>query len=114
MRRRQQFETHALAWSPDGTQLACGGRSMGKVNLQVWEVATKRTLLTYSGHGNAVETVAWSPDGTRIASGGVDKTVQVWDAATGVLLITYRGHTAFVTSVAWSPDGRWIASGSAD
>ncbi len=85
-------------------------------SVQVWDAATGKTLLTYTGHGDGgnVYALAWSHDGTRIASGADDKTVRVWNAATGQTMLIYRGHTNVVWRVAWSPDDTEIASASQD
>jgi eukaryotic-like serine/threonine-protein kinase len=74
------------------------------------------TILTYSGHTDAVKGVSWSPDGKLIASGSLDRTVRVWNSTTGkdVLLPPYQGHSKGVKTVAWSPDGKYIASGGLD
>src|SRR5436309_12352209 len=108
----------ALAWSPGGNFIACGGDDK---LVQVWQVenvgttaVTMKHYFTYRGHSNWVNALAWSPDGTRIASVSKDKTVQVWDATTGDTLITYGGHSRWVYAVAWSPDGTRIASGGND
>ena len=111
-----------LAWSPDNSRLVSGGWDQ---TIHVWDVATKKSTLTYKGHasGKAVSegipegmvfAVAWSPDGTSIASGSWDKTVQVWDASDGRQIYIHRGHVTSVPAVAWSPDSRCIASASVD
>jgi serine/threonine protein kinase len=66
-----------VAWSPDGTRIASGGRDK---TVQVWDAVTGHAMFTYHDHSSWVYTVAWSPDGTRIASAGNDGTVQVWQA----------------------------------
>jgi eukaryotic-like serine/threonine-protein kinase len=66
----------AVAWSPNGIRIA----SASEKTVQIWQVATTSTLLTYRGHTKTVNTVAWSSDGTRIASGSADMTVRVWVA----------------------------------
>jgi WD40 repeat protein len=108
----------ALAWSPDGNQIASGAAD-GTV--RVWNATTGSTSVTYSRHTSAVNAVAWSPDGNHIASGGADSTVQVWDAATGFPLYTYPGHSGAVNTIAWqsgpqllSGQGSRIASGGDD
>jgi WD40 repeat protein len=99
--------SQALAWSPDGKQLAATADG-GKV--QVWEAATGKEVLTLPGHNDEVMAVAWSPDGKRLASGGADQAIKVWNAATGKEEQTLRGHRAAIISLAWSPDGRRLAS----
>ncbi len=102
-------DSRALAYSPDGTQIAVGGGST------IWlYTADLQQVRALKGHTAPVHSVAWSPDGTQIASGALDNTVHVWDAATGTAVHTLTGHTNWVLSVAWSPDGSRIASGGAD
>ena len=100
-----------VAWSPDGTRLASGGRDN---TVQIWNAATGANIFTYRGHKDIVQAVAWSPDGKRIASASGDHTVQVWDANDGAHVYSYQGHSYEVTGVAWSPDGKRIASSSVD
>jgi WD40 repeat protein len=126
-----------VAWSPDGTRvvsanngtlLSIGSDGQPKEegtgpSAQVFDAATGRELLRYSGHKSLVFAAAWSPDGKQIATAGgdigdVDNSVQVWSASDGSLSARYGGHEdhkdAAVFSLAWSPNGRWIASASAD
>jgi WD40 repeat protein len=101
----------AVAWSPDGTQIASASLD---TTVRVWNVADGAVRVTLTGHTDWVFGVTWSPDGTHIASGGTDATVRVWDAASGEEVAVLEGHEDSVTAVAWSPDGALIASGSAD
>jgi len=80
--------------------------------VKVWDVASGKAVVTYTGHSGSVERIAWSPDGKHIASAGYDGTVQVWDAATGKTVLIYKGHAAPVWEVAWSPDGTRLVSGT--
>lgn len=86
-----------VAWSPDGTRFASGGRDD---TVQIWNVVTQTTLI-YRGHTDEVTGIAWSPDGRYIASVSRDTTVQVWDANTGERVWIYH-DTVAVFSVAWS------------
>ncbi len=105
----------AIAYSPDGSQLAVAGGA----GIWIYDAATgeERSLLT--GHTDLVRSIRYSPDGSTIASASMDSTVCIWDAATGkhlhtLLHTTSRGHTDYVTSLAYSPDGSTIASAIAN
>lgn len=114
-------EVCAIAWSPDGSHIASGGRDE---TVQIWNASTGWPTLTYRGHCSkdysstvGVSTVAWSPDGSHIASAGNDETAQlwngtvhIWNASTGKRILTYGGQFGSVRTVAWSPNGTHIAS----
>ncbi|WP_019501747.1 eIF2A-related protein [Pseudanabaena sp. PCC 6802] len=99
-----------LAYSPDGTMLACGDAS-GSVHL--WQIASGELLLTLKQHRSWVWSLAWSPDSQILATGGDDKTVILWDTRSGEELKTISEINA-VWALAWSPDGQILASGSFD
>jgi WD40 repeat protein len=111
--------TLAVAFSPDGRQMASGG--MGDNAAKLWDTATGQALRTLAGHGHRVNAVAFSPDGRWLASGAgylgsrpADNPIKLWEVATGRELRTLVGHTGGVLKLAFSPDGRWLASGSRD
>jgi WD40 repeat protein len=102
---------NAVAWSPDGAQLATAADDE---TVRIWDAATGRTIATLTGHTDAVRAVAWSPDGAQLATAGNDETVRIWDAATGRTVATLTGHTDWVNAVAWSPDGIHLATAADD
>ncbi len=106
-------QVYALAWSPNGTELATGGKN-GVI--QFWNSKSKTLLLTAEQRFGEVYALAWSPAGTRLASGGQDFTVHLWNPTTGQQVAAYRSafSTGEVLAVAWSPDGKYLASASQD
>ncbi|MBC6458283.1 NB-ARC domain-containing protein [Actinomadura sp. HBU206391] len=102
-------EVNAVAYSPDGTQLATGDND-GVV--RIWDLATGRHT-TLTGHTAEVRAVAYSPDGTHLATGSNDRTVRVWNLVTGRGTVL-TGHADGVWALAYSPDGTHLATGSKD
>jgi len=96
---------YAVAWSPDGKQLASAGDDR---TVQRWNSSTGKRITTYRGYSSLICALTWSPDGSHIAfSSGF--FVQVWDVARDKLIITYRGYYDYIYGLAWSPDGSRIA-----
>ena len=104
-------KVEALAFSPDGNQLATAGVDR---SVKVWNMRTGTLLRTLLGHIASVRAVAYSPDGRHIASGGNDDTIKLWNAVTGELLLSVQGHTSGVSSLTYSLDNRFIVSASSD
>jgi WD40 repeat protein len=101
----------SVAFSPDGKLLATAGVA-GEI--QLWQVADGKPLLSWKAHIRWILSVAFSPDGQIIASASDDRTVKLWDAQTGQLLRIFQEHTSWVFSVVFSPNGRILASVSDD
>jgi WD40 repeat protein len=79
---RQPGAVHAIAYSPDATQLAVGGTG-GEVRL--YKPDGTRTL-TLKGHEGAVFAVAFNPQKPQIATGGFDGKLRIFDLANGSLV----------------------------
>ena len=102
-----------VAYSPDGTILACATND-GRVVL--WDVAASLPIDTFvifeGDSGNMA--VVYSPDGKTIAVRDGQET-SIWDAATGRLRHLLSRHSLSSSySIAYSPDGRTVASGGDD
>ena len=69
------IDRHALAWSPDGSQLAWRGE---RGSICVWDSGTDETR-RLEGHVGAVYAVGWSASGRLLSSAGNDGTVRLWD-----------------------------------
>ncbi len=79
----------ALAFSPDGSQLAIAGGE----TVELREAATSR-LLAVMGHEGLVVAMAFSPDGTQLATASADRTAGLWVIPGGETTIDRGGYLA--------------------
>ncbi|HLI07862.1 MAG TPA: serine/threonine-protein kinase [Ktedonobacteraceae bacterium] len=96
----QNFIIHALAFSPDGHQLAL---AFDNGDISIYDTTTRHAR-TFHRHKGATLCLAWSSDGTQIASGGADNTARIMNASTGRPLKVLQHH-APVNGVSWEPTG---------
>lgn len=90
-----------------------GDRDFCWAQTVVFDANSGSTLLTITGHDDAVNAAAFSPDGTRILTASEDGTMRLHNTVTGVLEQEYTGSAA-ITSVAFAPDGASFVYGQAD
>ena len=91
----------ALAYSPDGEQLAALGRDR---QIHLWDPLKGRESAVLSGDGS----LAYSPDGSRIVSPGGSKS-QLWNSSTGKEIAVLADWHANEAGVVFSPDGKKVA-----
>ncbi len=100
----------ALAFSPDGAQLAAIGPGMNgsQSNLVIWDMKGRKLGPPIQKYAGNLEAAAFSPDGKLAASVSADYWVQVWETGSGALVREFQGNWP----VAFSPDGKLIAFAS--
>jgi hypothetical protein len=104
--RGSRGDIYCLAFNPDGTLLASGGRGPARL----WDASTGRALLSLHTNG-VVCTLAFAPDGRRLAVGSKNPGfVSLWELEDGRGIQTLRGLTTQATRLCYSADGRWLAA----
>lgn len=96
-----------LAFSPDGTQLACGSEDS---TVKLWDAHTGELIATFTGHHGFVNTLSFSPDGTALACGGTDGTIQFWDIKNRKPMQNQIAGHLWMTTASMSNDGSKLVS----
>ncbi|TFG82810.1 MAG: WD40 repeat domain-containing protein [Spirochaetales bacterium] len=104
---RVQGSQCSVAFSPDGTLLACAA---GRSALPVWELPSTRLLFSLQKTPTHEVAVAFSPDGTALLVGGASGAVRVFDPSTGALLRTLEALPSTVWDLDFDPSGKRLAT----
>ncbi len=98
---QSQQKMLAVAFSPDGGQLAAAGADNV---IRIWNAqgAIPRQLV---GDTDSVTRVSYSPDGSLLLSASADGTARLW-TTTLPTLAPLGSHPAAVSTVAYSKDGK--------
>ncbi len=106
-------EITAVAWNPNGKQIATASRDRV---VQLWDVASGKALIlesTPSANETLMGSVTYSSDGAHLASASAQqKAAHIWETATGKLIATLHAENP-VYAVAWKPGSNQIALGGA-
>lgn len=106
----------SVKFSPDGRRLAVTGGVPGQMGeVQVWDVAERKLLLSVPVGYDVVFGASWSPvDGKVLAFGCADNSVRAIDPATGKELLFQGAHGDWVLGTTFSKDGSHLISVSRD
>lgn len=106
--------TLALAFSPDGKQLAASGHH----EITIWNPEKGTLLRRIQNLPRQIQALSFSPDGSVLAAcGGTPGRLgeaQLLDPATGLRLKTLATASDFLLALAFSPDGQHVIIGGAD
>lgn len=98
-----------VAFSPDGKLLATGD---SRCEIQVWEIANSRHLMTLRGHQSWAWSIVFSPDAQFLVSGSDDYFIKIWSLRTGDCLETRKGPPNLLNAIHFTDRGIAIAGES--
>jgi WD40 repeat protein len=107
-----------VAFNPDGTVLATGGREGKGYAVKLWDVASGKEKVSFRFDDEAT-CVAFSADGKALAVGTQtqlhkNQTIHLIDLGTGMEFSTIPTKSGPLFCVQFSPDGNIVASASTD
>ena len=101
----------SVAFSPDGRRLAVTGGLPGRMGeVQIWDVAAGKLVLSVPVTYDTVYGASWSPDGSKVAFGCGDNTVRAIDAKTGEEVLFLLSHEDWALDTVFSTDGSHLVS----
>jgi WD40 repeat protein len=105
----------AVAFSPDGKQVAVGGSDAGVYLFQSADGKFVRAMAAApAAHTSSVTALAFHPSEPLLVSASKDRTLRLWNPNDGKLSKALEGHTAWVQGVTFFAQGTRLASVSAD
>lgn len=98
----------AIAFSPDGDNLAVGDRDG---NLAIFDAETGELNFALDGHKTIVSAITWRPDARSLASSSDDGVVKTWRIADGKQIKSWAADKKGVLALGSLRDGSFISGG---
>ena len=104
-----------FAFRPDGSAIAfpMSARDPKEIRrnwIGIYDLKSRREVLSYPGHAGLIPSLAYSPDGRTLASAGADLVVRLWDTSVDQELLTLKSRDGDVWHMDIGPDGTTIAA----
>ena len=105
---------HALAFSPDGDQLAVGGGNPATEGIiEIFSWPEGKSLRMLREHRDSVTAVAWR-SASSLVSASLDRRIILWDLRTGSPIQQLEGHSRGVSSLCFLNDKGTLVSTGVD
>ena len=105
---------HALAFSPDGDQLAVGGGNPATEGIiEIFSWPQGKSLRMLRAHHDSVTAVAWR-DASSLVSASLDRRIMLWDLHTESPIQQLEGHSRGVSSLCFLKDKETLVSTGVD
>jgi len=103
---RGQTEVQAIAFSPNGLQLA----SASDRQIQLWDLTTMAISQTLAGHSSTIVGLSFGAHGDWLYSGDMDGSVRTWYLPTAGAVRTVPGSFEFGAQIAPNSDGAAVGT----
>ncbi len=111
MKNETNSRPSTLAFSPDGSLLACGSDDS---TVKLWNTMNGELISVFTAHLSTVYILTFSPDGTILASGSSDGTVRFWNVKQQKVLQTHIAGHQWMRTASFVNDGSVLVSVSSN
>ena len=106
-----QNDMAAIAFSPDGVELASGGTDQ---KIRLWNAVSGEMLHEITTTEAKTLAIAYHPDGKMVAVAGVDGIVSIYDHENERALLSWDAGVGEIFTISYSTDGSKLGVGTLD